>query len=172
MKIRSIKANNHKKVFEVRTYKGAYEYPYAKLELRPTNANPLANAYVDDEIGSEAFTYTLASGDEDTIHIDRVLEQNRDPAYMRDLLLYELTVEAKKQVKESGLSVRNISKMLGTSATQYYRLLDEDNYRKSMDQMVNLFAVLGCAVDLKVCKRGQTPVSPLQKGSDPVLPTS
>lgn len=152
MKIRSIRANNHKKVFEVRTYKGAYEYPYAMLDLRPTNANPLVDVFVDDELGNEAFTYTLASGDEDTIHIDRVLEQNRDPAYMRDLLLYKLTIEAKKQVKESGLSVRNISKMLGTSATQYYRLLDEENYRKSMDQMINLFAVLGCVVDLKVRK--------------------
>jgi len=152
MKIRSIKANNHKKVFEVRTYKGAYECPYAKLDLRPTNANPLTSVYVDDELGNEAFTYTLASGDEDTIHIDRVLEQNRDPAYMRDLLLYKLTIEAKKQVKESGLSIRNISKMMGTSPAQYYRLLNEENYRKSMDQMVNLFAVLGCAVELKVRK--------------------
>lgn len=150
MKIRSIKANNHKKVFEVRTYKGAYEYPYAKLDLRPTNANPLADFYVDHELGDEAFTYTLASGDEDTIHIDRVLEHNRDPAYMRDLLLYQLTIEAKKRVDESGMSVRNISRMLGTSSTQYYRLLDEDNYRKSMDQMVNLLAVLGCTVDVNV----------------------
>ena len=152
MKIRSIKANNHKKAFEVRTYKRAYDYPYAKLELHPTNANPLADVCVDDELGNEAFTYTLASGDEDTIHIDRVLEQNRDPAYMRDLLLYKLTIEAKKQVKESGLSVRHISKMLGTSATQYYRLLDAENYRKSMDQMMNLLAVLGCDVDLTVRK--------------------
>ncbi|MBU2677683.1 MAG: hypothetical protein KJP16_11410 [Gammaproteobacteria bacterium] len=152
MKIRSVKANNHKKVFEVRTYKRTYEYPYAKLDLRPTNANPLTDVYVDDELGNEAFTYALASGDEDTIHIDRVLEQNRDPAYMRDLLLYKLTIEAKKQVKESGLSVRNISKMLGTSATQYYRLLDAENYRKSMDQMMHLFAVLGCDVDLTVRK--------------------
>ena len=69
---------------------------------------------------------------------------------MRDLLLYKLTVEAKKRVDESGLSVRSISKMLGTSPTQYYRLLDEDNYRKSMDQMMNLFAVLGCTIDLSV----------------------
>lgn len=152
MKIRTVKANNHRKVFVVRTYKGAYEYPYAKLDLRPTKANPLVSVYADDELGNEAFTYTLASGDEDTIHVDRVLEQNRDPAYMRDLLLYKLTIEAKKRVKESDLSVRNISRMLGTSATQYYRLLDEENYQKSMDQMVNLFAVLGCAVDLKVSK--------------------
>ena len=150
MKIRSIKANNHKKVFEVRTYKGAYEYSYAMLDLRPTNANPLTDFYVDDKLGDEAFTYTVASGDEDTIHIDRILEHNRDPAYMRDLLLYKLTIEAKKRVEESGLSVRSISKMLGTSASQYYRLLDEENYRKSMDQMVNLFAVLGCTVDVNV----------------------
>ncbi len=157
MKIRSVKANNHKKAFEVRTYKCKYEYPYAKLGLRPTNANPLTTVYVDDELGNEAFTYTVASGDEDTIHIDRVLEQNRDPAYMRDLLLYKLTIEAQKQVKESGLSVRSISKMLGTSATQYYRLLDEENYRKSMDQMVSLLAVLGCAVDLKISKPKKHP---------------
>lgn len=150
MKIRSVKANNHRKVFVVRTYKGAYEYPYAKLDLRPSKANPLVDVYVDDELGDEAITYALTSGDEDTIHIDRILEQNRDPAYMRDLLLYKLTIEAKKRVKESDLSVRAISRMLGTSATQYYRLLDEENHRKSMDQMVNLFAVLGCAVDLKV----------------------
>ena len=68
----AIRSYYDKKVFEVRTYKGAYEYPYAKLEFPPTNANPLADFYVDDELGGEAFTYTLASGDEDTIHIDRV----------------------------------------------------------------------------------------------------
>ena len=77
MKIRSVKANNHKKVFEVRTYRSTYEYPYAMLDLRPTSANPLADVYIDDELGDEAFTYTLASGAEDTIHIDRVLEQSR-----------------------------------------------------------------------------------------------
>ena len=153
MKIRSVKANNQKKVIEVRTYKGVYEYQYADLGLCPSKANPLTSIYVDDELGKEAFTYSLASGDEDTIHIDRVLEQNRDPAFMRDLLLYKLTIEAKKQVKESDLGVRRISKMLGTSATQYYRLLDEENNRKSLDQMMNLFAVLGCEVELKVRKR-------------------
>ena len=96
MKIRSAKANNHKKTFEIRTDESAYEFPYAKLDLHPTSTNPLTDVYVDDELGSEAFTYTVASGDQDTIHIDRVLEQNRDPAYMRNLLLYKLTIEAKK----------------------------------------------------------------------------
>ena len=47
--------------------------------------------------------------------------------------------------------------MLGTSATQYYRLLDEENNRKSLDQMMNLFAVLGCEVELKVRKRKKHP---------------
>ncbi|MDZ7769469.1 MAG: hypothetical protein U5K38_10540 [Woeseiaceae bacterium] len=62
MKIRTVKANNHRKVFVVRTYKGAYEYPYGKLDLRPTKANPLVSVYADDELGNEAFTYTLALG--------------------------------------------------------------------------------------------------------------
>lgn len=160
MKIRSISANNHKKMFTVRTYKGAYEFPYVKLDLRPTNTNPLASVYVDDDLGDEAFTYTLSSGEEDTIHIDRVLEYNRDPSYMRDLLLYKLTIEAKKLVNDSELSVRMISDRLGTSATQYYRLLNEENTRKSMDQMINLLSVLDCAVELKVKrpKKGATPI--------------
>lgn len=150
MKIRSVNANNHKKAFTVRTYKGVYEFPYAKLDMRPTNSNPLVNVYVDDELGDEAFTYTLSSGDEDTIHIDRVLEYNRDPSYMRDMLLYKLTIEAKKLVNDSELSVRMISDRLGTSATQFYRLLNEENNRKSMDQMINLLSVLDCAVELRV----------------------
>ena len=150
MKILSVSANNHKKAFTVRTYKGVYEFPYAKLDMRPTNIDPLANVYVDDELGDEAFTYTLSSGGEDTIHIDRILEYNRDPSYMRDLLLYKLTIEAKKLVNDSELSVRMISDRLGTSATQFYRLLNEENNRKSMDQMINLLSVLDCVVDLKI----------------------
>jgi hypothetical protein len=160
MKIRSIKANNRKKVFEVRTYKRAYEFPYVKLDLRPTKTNPLVDVYVDDELGDEAFTYTLSSGDENTVHVEQVLDYNRDPSYMRELLLYELTLQAKKLVNESGLSVRMLSDRLGTSPTQFYRLLDEENNRKSMDQMVNLFSVLNCDVGIKIKgpKKGLNPI--------------
>jgi hypothetical protein len=69
---------------------------------------------------------------------------------MRDLLLYQLTIEAKKLVDASDMSKRAISKRLGTSPTQLYRLLDEDNYRKTIDQLVQLFSVLDHRVGLTI----------------------
>jgi hypothetical protein len=37
-----------------------------------------------------------------------------------------------------------------TSAAQLYRLLDQTNYRKSVDQVLALLQVLNCDVDLVV----------------------
>ena len=69
---------------------------------------------------------------------------------MRNVLLYALTLEAQKRVEASGLSKREITRRLGTSAAQFYRLLDQTNYRKSVDQVLNLLHVLDCEVDLVV----------------------
>lgn len=52
--------------------------------------------------------------------------------------------------KESALSKREIIHRLGTSATQFYRILDQTNYGKSVDQILNLLHVLECEVDLVV----------------------
>ena len=152
MKIRSLKMNNHKKAFELRTYKDRYEYPYAMLDTQPMDDDKIVNAYVDPELGNEAITYELASGTEDTIHIDRVLEYNRDPSYMRDLLLYKLTIEAKKLVQSSPVGIRELSRRLGTSPTQIYRLLDEENTRKSLDRVFELLSVLQCRIDIHSSK--------------------
>jgi hypothetical protein len=149
MKIRSLRTNNHKKVFEVRTYKGWYEYPYAMLDQPPTDNNKIIKAYVDAELGYEALTYELASGIQDSVHIDRVLEYCRDPSYMRDLLLYKLTIEAKKLVESSPLGIRELSRRLGTSPTQLYRILDEDNMRKSIDRVFELLSVMQCRIDIQ-----------------------
>jgi Cro/C1-type HTH DNA-binding domain len=53
-------------------------------------------------------------------------------------------------VAESPLSRREIIRRLGTSATQFYRLLDQTNYGKSVDQLVSLLQVLDCEVDLLI----------------------
>jgi hypothetical protein len=37
---------------------------------------------VDDELGREAFTYTLESGREGTVHVEQVLDYHRDPGYL------------------------------------------------------------------------------------------
>jgi len=150
MKIRSVKANNRKKSFEVTTYSRSLTFPYAKAEPRPTAKDPVTKVVVDKELAREGIVYTLESGKDGTVHVEQVLEYNQDPAYLRDLLLYKLTIEAQKRVEASGLSKREIIRRLGTSATQLYRLLDQTNYRKSVDQVLNLLHVLDCEVDLVV----------------------
>ena len=150
MKIRSVKANNRKKSFEVKTYSKSLSFPYTKAEPRPTADDPVMQVAVDKELGRDGFVYTLGSGRGGTIHVEQVLEYNRDPAYSRHLLLYKLTIEAQKRVETSGLAKREIVRRLGTSATQLYRLLDQTNYRKSVDQVLNLLHVLDCDVDLVV----------------------
>lgn len=150
MKIRSVRANNRKKAFEVKTHSKVYAFPFAKADPRPTSSDSIAGVSVDKELDREAFVYTLESGKEGTIHIEQVLEYNQDPGFLRDLLLYRLTLEAQKRVDASPLSKREIIRRLGTSATQFYRLLDQTNYRKSVDQVLNLLHVLDCDVELIV----------------------
>ena len=107
----------------------------------------------DEELGREGFTYELASGRQGTVHVEQVLEYNQDPSYLRDQLLYRLTLEAQKRVARSPLSKREITRRLGTSAAQLYRLLDQTNYRKSTDQLLELLRVLDCDIDLVVRER-------------------
>jgi hypothetical protein len=153
MKIRRVTANHRRQAFEVTTAQCSYPFPFAKLRLRPGPGNRVTNVYVDKELGNEAFTYVLESGYEDSVHLDDVLHYNEDPAYARDLLLYQLTVEAQRRVQESPLSRRELIRRLGTSATQFYRLLDQTNYRKSVDQMLSLLRVLDCDVKFVIKKR-------------------
>ncbi len=148
MKIRSLQMNNHRKVFVIRTYKERHEYPYALLDTRPTDDDKIVDAWVDPELAREAFTYRLESGAEDSVHIDRVLEYCQDPSYMRDLLLYKLTLAAKRLVDASPLGIRELSRRLGTSPTQLYRVLDEENNRKSLDRVFELLSVLQCRIDI------------------------
>ena len=150
MKIRSVRHNNRKKVFEVGTSTKTLVFPFSKATPTPTTEDPVTELSVDAEAGREAFTYVLDSGRTGTVHVEQVLEYNQDPTYLRDLLLYRLTLEAQKRVAESPLSKREIVRRLGTSAAQLYRLLDQTNYRKSVDQVLALLQVLNCDVDLVV----------------------
>jgi len=69
---------------------------------------------------------------------------------MRDLLLYNLTVEALDRIEASALSRREIIRRLGTSPAQFYRLIDPTNYRKSVDKLLSLLQVLDCEVEVIV----------------------
>ena len=147
MKITKVTENARKKAFEIEVDEKTYIFPYAKLRLEPTASDPVVEVFPDPELGEEAFTYRLKSGDEDTIHLDAVLEVNKDPDYLQELLLHRLTVEAVEGVAESGLGKRQLARQLGTSASQLYRLLDPDNSGKSVGQMLALLHLVDRTVD-------------------------
>ena len=153
MRIRRVQCNNHSKAFEVAMARRSMAIPYCKADPPPTAADPVTRVFVDRELADQAFTYVLRSGREGTVHMEQVLEYNQDPAYLRDALLYGLTIEAQKRVKRSRLSKREIIRRLATSPAQLYRLLDQTNYRKSIDQMLSLLHVLDCEVKLLVRER-------------------
>lgn len=153
MKIRAVIANNRKKAFEVGIPRKTLVFPYTKADPQPTPDDKVARVYVDAELARDGFTYVLQSGKEGTVHIEQVLDYNQDPRYLRDLLLYRLTLEAQRRVAASPLSKRELIRRLGTSATQFYRLLDQANYRKSVDQLLVLLQILDCDVDLVVRAR-------------------
>jgi len=150
MKIQSVTPNNRKKAFEVKTARKTFQLPYSKVDPQPSVADPITQLFVDKELGREGFTYVLESGKKGTVHVEQVLEYNQDPRYLRNALLYKLTLEAQKRIEASPLSKREIIRRLGTSATQLYRLLDQKNYRKSVDQLLSLLHVLDCDIDLLV----------------------
>ena len=151
MKITSVSINNRRKEFEITTRNGdSYTFPYAKTHPRPNADNRIEEVFVDRELGSEAITYVMKSGDEGSIHVEQVFEYNEDPNYMAELLTYKLTLEARKCIESCGLSRRQVAKRLKTSVPQLYRLLDPANSSKSINQLVALLHVLSCKVDLVV----------------------
>ena len=79
MKIRSIRHNNRKKVFEVGTSTKKLVFPFSKAEPAPAAEDPITELFVDPETGREAFSYVLHSGRTGTVHVEQVLEYNQDP---------------------------------------------------------------------------------------------
>ena len=148
MKIKKVVANNRKKAFEVHTRTRDYLFPYAATKPSPGVADKVLETHVDDELGSEGFVYKIASGKEGAVHIDHILEYNKDAAYLADMVLYKLNFWAQEGVEKSNLSTRELIRRLGTSPAQFYRLLDQTNYRKSMRQLLVLLQILGCNVDV------------------------
>ena len=153
MKVKGVKANNRRRAFEVSCARGEFTFPYEKADPRPDRNDPIAELYIDPELGNEGFTYILASGADGCVLLDWVFDYNEEPGYMRDLLLHNLTVQALERLETIGLSKREIIRRLSTSPAQFYRLIDPTNYRKSVDKMLSLLQVLGCEVDLVVRDR-------------------
>lgn len=153
MNILAVSSSGRRRGFEIEVSGRTFTFPYAKCEPRPSGSDPVAEVFVDPELGDEAFTYRLKSGREGTVHVEQVLDYHKDPAYLRNLLLYRLTLEAQRRVAETAISKREIIRRLCTSAAQFYRLLDQTNYAKSVDQVLRLLTVLDCEVEFVVHRK-------------------
>lgn len=152
--VERVEARPRRRAFLVEIEGTEHIVPYAALRLEPTAADPVADVRPDPDLGLEAFTYRLGSGREDTVHVDAVKEIVRDPAYLQELLLYDLTVAAVEGLARSGLGKRQAARLLGTSPTQLYRLLDPTNHGKSVGQMLALLHLVGREVSWTIGSRG------------------
>ena len=156
MKIKSVVANNKKREFLITSRAGSdFYFPYHKAVPSVGRDDLVRKVYVDTELAREAFTYLLDSGAEGSIHIEQVLEFNKDPTYLADLLTYKLTTECIKRVDEAHISRRQLARRLNTSVPQLYRLLDPANTSKSMKQLISLLSVLDCGVDMVITPSGE-----------------
>jgi len=148
--VASVTCNNRKKCFTLHGAQQSLDYPYCRCAPSPTPENPVSSAFMDPELAFSGFSYVLKDGSEGSILIDQVYDYNRDPDYIRNMLLYQLTIEARRHLKASRMGRREIIRLMGTSPAQLYRLLDQTNYTKSVDQMLRLLGVLHCQVRLEV----------------------
>ena len=62
MKIRSVRHNNRKKIFEVGTTTKPLVFPFSKASPTPTTEDPITELSVDPEAGREAFSAGAAAG--------------------------------------------------------------------------------------------------------------
>lgn len=146
MKITSVEINNYKKCITVYTRKGHWDLPYTHLDISPTPDNKIKEIFVDPELGKEAITYELESGDQNSVHLDVFMDYNKDPDFLKKLFLFELTIEAQRAIESTSLSKNEVCRRLKTSPSQLARLLDQTNTNKSVDKMLSLLAVLGISV--------------------------
>lgn len=105
----------------------------------------MTGSLIDKDLGGTGFAYQPNPGQEGTVHVEQVLEYNEDPAYLKDLFLHKLTVEALNRVKASPVSRREIIRRLRTSAFQFSRLLDPTNHGISAGQLLSLLCALHVA---------------------------
>lgn len=164
MKIKKVEFNNRRKVFTVSTASDVFEFPYSKSSPVPIRGNYVKKAYPDKELGNEAFTYLLQSGEEGTLHLDSVLEQNEDPDYMKDLLIYNLTLALRKQLEESPISKRELIKRMETSSSHFYRIIEPSNTKNSVDQILKLFYSLDCDLELAITPKLTNKTSQVGRG--------
>lgn len=156
MRVNAVSFSNRKQGFTVDSDRGVFWFPYQKAAPNIQNRIKVLDAWVDEEIASEGFSFTYGKNTEETVHLEQVLEHCNDPQHIRRQLIYQLTIEAQNRLETSGFSLREVARRLHTSPTQLYRLLDQTNTDKTLDRLVEFLAVLGHMVSFQIGRRAGT----------------
>src|SRR3989338_8018435 len=138
IKIKKVTVNMRKRCFLAETKKLSYEFPFSRLTVVPTKQDPIVKLYIDPELAYTGFTYVLHSGKEDSLIWDQFLDYNKDPDYEHEMFLFKLTCKARELIKQKKIRKREIARLLKTSPSHLYRLLDTTFYGKTIDQMFRL----------------------------------
>jgi len=139
-KYKSVKFNNRKKVFHLIYTSGLeIECPYSALSIDKN----VIEAGPDKEVGNHCFYFVLEDGEKDYITFDQPLYIIRHPDYVREEVLYNVTVELQKIIALKKISKREIARRLNTSVTQVNRLLDQTNYNKGLSGLIDIATIIG-----------------------------
>lgn len=131
--------DNKKRVFRLEYTSGLrIECPYFSLGIR----RKVVDARPDPETGGHSFAFTLDDGTTDYVPFDQPLHIARNPEYVKEQTLYEMTKQLNEFIRREGISKRGLARRLKTSPAQLARLLDPTNYRKSMSRLVEIGAIL------------------------------
>jgi diguanylate cyclase (GGDEF)-like protein/PAS domain S-box-containing protein len=146
----TVRANNRRRAFEIRAHGRDLVFPYGRLEPRPEDGDRVVEARPGDAADPSGFHYRFASGLMGTVTLERVRGYEEGPARRTEALLEKLTEEARRAIDRSDLSKREISRLLGTSTSQLYRLLDPAYRGKSAGQMLALLHALEREVTVQI----------------------
>lgn len=139
-KFKLVRFNNKKKVFHL-TYTSGLEIecPYSALSIDKN----IIDAGPDKEVGNHCFYFVLEDGEKDYITFDQPLYIIRHPDYVREEVLYNLTLELQKIIALKKIPKRELARRLNTSVTQVNRLLDQTNYKKDLSRLIEIATIIG-----------------------------
>ncbi len=139
-KFKLVRFNNKKKVFHL-TYTSGLEIecPYSALSIEKN----VIEAGPDKEVGNHCFYFILEDGEKDYITHDQPLYIIRHPDYVREEVLYNVTVELQHIIVLKKIPKRELARRLNTSVTQVNRLLDQTNYNKDLSRLIEIATIIG-----------------------------
>lgn len=152
-KIRTVSFSNRKREFYVGVGKELYVVSYSYFSPSIFEGAIIAKAAPDPEQGNTGVEFHLKSGEVGWFHLDHVLAYVGDPEYWRKMTLYNVSLKAQKLFQEKKMSVRGLARAMNTSTAQIYRLLNQANYDKTLDQMFKVIKILGGDVHVDITSK-------------------